>query len=47
MEIPLVELVDKAQLGWGGQPKGMLQVLWEHGWIYENNLGRYTIIGIK
>jgi hypothetical protein len=38
MEIPF---------GWEGQPKGMLQTLWEHGWIDENNLGRYTVSGKK
>jgi len=45
MEIPLVELVEKTQLGWEGQPKGMLQFLWEHGWIDINNLGNYTASG--
>jgi hypothetical protein len=24
---------NKTQLGWEGQPKGMLEILWEHGWI--------------
>jgi hypothetical protein len=23
----------KVKEGWLGKPKGMLQVLWEHGWI--------------
>jgi hypothetical protein len=47
MEIPLVELVEKTQLGWEGQPKGMLQILWEHGWNDINNLGKYTVSGKK
>jgi hypothetical protein len=47
MEAPLLELVDKTQLGWEGPLKGLLQILWEHGWIDENNLGRYTISGKK
>ncbi|KAI2499926.1 hypothetical protein MHU86_14547 [Fragilaria crotonensis] len=29
--------------GWAGQPKGLLQVLWERGWIDEGQLERYTI----
>jgi hypothetical protein len=47
MEVPLLELVDKTQLGWEGQPKGMLQILWERGWIDENKLGKYTVSGKK
>jgi hypothetical protein len=43
MEVPLLELVDKTQLGWEGQPKGMLKILWERGWIDENNLGKYAV----
>jgi len=41
MQIDLVEITPKIQLGWEGQPKGMLQVLWERGWIDENNLAKY------
>ncbi|KAI2492116.1 hypothetical protein MHU86_22452 [Fragilaria crotonensis] len=29
--------------GWEGQPKGLLQVLWERGWIDEGQLERYTM----
>lgn len=29
--------------GWQGQAKGLLQVLWERGWIDEGNLERYTV----
>ena len=27
--------------GWEGKPKGMLQILWERGWINETNLKHY------
>jgi hypothetical protein len=29
--------------GWIGQPKGLLQVLWEHGWIDEQQIDKYTV----
>ncbi|KAI2497133.1 hypothetical protein MHU86_17394 [Fragilaria crotonensis] len=29
--------------GWQGQAKGLLQVLWERGWIDVGNLDRYTL----
>jgi hypothetical protein len=29
--------------GWIGQPKGLMQVLWERGWIDENNIHKYTM----
>ncbi|KAI2509704.1 hypothetical protein MHU86_4686 [Fragilaria crotonensis] len=29
--------------GWQGQAKGLLQVLWERGWIDEGNLEKYTM----
>jgi hypothetical protein len=29
--------------GWIGQPKGLMQVLWERGWIDENNIDKYTM----
>jgi len=31
--------------GWQGKPKGLLQVLWERGFIDETNLDRYTLNG--
>jgi len=31
--------------GWEGKPKGMLQILWERGWIDETNLKHYSIKG--
>jgi hypothetical protein len=30
--------------GWEGRGKGMLQVLWEHGWINANKLSEYKIM---
>ena len=29
--------------GWIGQPKGLLQVLWEHGWIDKQQIDKYTV----
>jgi hypothetical protein len=29
--------------GWIGQPKGLLQVLWERGWIDEQQIDKYTV----
>ena len=31
------------QKGWEGQPKGLLQVLWERGWIDEGQFEKYTL----
>jgi len=33
----------RRQKGWEGQPKGLLQVLWERGWIDEGQLEKYTM----
>jgi hypothetical protein len=33
--------------GWRGQPKGLLQVLWERGLIEESSLEKYTLDGQK
>ena len=33
--------------GWLGKSKGLLQVLWERGWIDELRLGEYTLKGTK
>ena len=46
-QINLVETTQKTQLGWEGQPKGMLQILWERGWIDVRNLASYTVSGKK
>jgi len=37
-----VELVEE---GWVNRPKGLLQVLWERGWIDETKLSEYTLKG--
>ena len=33
----------RSKKGWEGQPKGLLQVLWERGWIDEDQLEKYTM----
>jgi hypothetical protein len=40
---------DKLQIirGWEGQPKGLLQVLWERGFVAEAMLEKYTLEGRK
>jgi hypothetical protein len=35
--------ITREKKGWEGQPKGLLQVLWERGWIDEGNLDKYTM----
>jgi hypothetical protein len=30
--------------GWEGQLKGLLQVLWDRGWIDEGQLQKYTMV---
>jgi hypothetical protein len=35
------------QPGWHAKAKGLQQVLWEHGFIDMQNLGRYTVSGNK
>ncbi len=43
--IPVESEVKKIQHGWEGSAKGMLQVLWEQGFINVNNLKQYTVDG--
>ena len=31
--------------GWNGRPKGYLQILWERGFVDENELKQYTVNG--
>ena len=45
--IPIEEEIPKIIEGWAGKPKGMLQILWECGFINRNNLNQYTIDGRK
>jgi hypothetical protein len=41
IETKMVRLREKK--GWEGRQKGLLQVLWERGWIDEAQLDKYTI----
>ena len=41
------EEIPKVTEGWEGKPKGMMQVLWERGFIDKNNLQQYTLDGKK
>jgi hypothetical protein len=43
--IPTEEEVQKIVQEWGGRQKGLLQCLWEHGWIDPMKLQDYTIEG--
>jgi hypothetical protein len=46
--IPLVFEMQEILKGWEGQPKGMLQVLWERGFIDGSKSEKYhTIKGCK
>ncbi len=45
--IPTEEVIPKIQLGWEGKQKGLLQVLWERGWIDMTKINEYTIDGTK
>ena len=46
-EIPITEEVTKINEGWEGKAKGLLQVLWERGFIDGNNLKKYSLTGKK
>ncbi len=46
--IPLYEEnLLKIRQGWQGKQKGILQILWERGWIDEFNINQYTMDGRK
>ena len=48
--IPIEQINNKILEGWEGKSKGLLQILWERGWINnENNKAyhNYTITGKK
>ena len=45
--IDLYDEKEQILLGWEGQPKGLLQALWERGMIDEQQLERYTLDGRK
>jgi hypothetical protein len=42
-----MEETQKVQQEWERKQKGLLQVLWEHGWIDTTRLNQYTIDGTK
>jgi hypothetical protein len=46
-DIPIEEFIPKMVQGWQGKPKGMLQVLWERGFIDVTNINQYTVGGRK
>ena len=41
--IDIKKEVTREKRGWDGQPKGLLQVLWERGWIDDGKLDKYTM----
>ena len=43
--IQVTSASEKILEGWQGKAKGLLQVLWERGFIDPNNLDRYTLNG--
>jgi hypothetical protein len=45
--IDLYERKEKIAPGWEGQPKGLLQILWERGLIEHKLLDKYTLDGRK
>ena len=46
--IPTVKTVENViEMGWLGRSKGVLQILWERGWIDPENLSKYTMHGPK
>jgi 2-iminoacetate synthase ThiH len=42
--IPLQKIMQNIEAGWVGKQKGLLQVLWECGWIDLLHLDEYVII---
>ena len=45
--IPINREVPRIKEGWVGKAKGLLQVLWERGYIDTNKLSSYTLTGRK
>ena len=45
--IPITCKVPKIKEGWVGKAKGLLQVLWERGYIETSKLSSYTLTGRK
>ena len=46
-KIELTCQVEVIEEGWGGRPKGLLQVLWERGWVDERKISEYSLKGTK
>ena len=46
-DITITHKVTKIKEGWVGKPKGLLQVLWERGFIDTTKLSSYTLTGKK
>jgi len=44
-QVPTAEFIQKIKQRWVGKQKGLLQILWERGWIDIASLGKYTIEG--
>jgi hypothetical protein len=42
--IPLQKIIPNIEAGWVGKQKGLLQVLWERGWIDDSRLDDYAIM---
>ena len=39
------ELIERKKVGWVGKSKGLLQVLWERGFIDETSIEKYKLTG--
>ena len=46
-DIELTCRIEVVEEGWVGRPKGLLQVLWERGWIDEKRISEYSLKGTK
>ena len=44
-EIELTCWIEVIEEGWVGRPRGLLQVLWERGWINQKRISEYTLKG--
>ena len=43
VELVKIKVIYKTVKGWVGNPKGVLQILWERGFIDKNRLKKYYI----
>ena len=44
-EVELSYELEEVEEGWCRKPKGLLQVLWERGWINKENVSKYSLKG--